>query len=366
MTTRSLLALLAAMVLIGGCAQSGGTSPSASAVASVAPSAAESATEAAPSEAMSPSEAAPSEAMSPSELATGGEASPSEAASADPAADPCAFAEGTGSPAPSAASSPAAATNPDDLLATILEEGVMQVSTDPNYAPQSSQCPDGTFVGFDIDVAKELGRRLGVEVEFEVPTFDLVVAGGWNERWDVSVGSVTVTPEREGVLDFTEPYYFTPAQLAATQASGITDIEGFAGKAICVGSSTTYQFWLEGTLDLGPEGGDVTPPPEGATAFPLETDQLCAQAATSGRTDFDGWLTSSTTVQQAIDAGAPFTPIGDPVFYEPLAAATDKNGPPHDELQAELDRIVSEMHEDGTLTALSEKWFGGLDLTKRQ
>jgi polar amino acid transport system substrate-binding protein len=57
-------------------------------------------------------------------------------------------------------------------------------------------------------------------------------------------------------------------------------------------------------------------------------------------------------------------PLGDPVFAEPLSVAIDKSGPPHSELLFEIDRIIGEMHEDGTLTALSEQWFDGLDLTQ--
>lgn len=254
--------------------------------------------------------------------------------------------------------------NPDDLLATIKSRGTILVSTDPNYAPQSFLNDAGEFEGFDIDVAKEIAKRLGVEVKFETPTFDLVQAGGWNGRWDISVGSITITEGRKDVLDFTEPYYFTPAQLAASTASGITAIEGFAGKKTCVGAATTYLDWINGDLALG-DGSTAAPVPEGAEAVALETDALCAEAIDAGRTEFEGWLSSSTTVEQAISDGIPIVKVGDPVFYEPLAVATDKAGPAHVDLQAELDRIVREMHEDGTLTALSEKWYDGLDLTVR-
>lgn len=249
-----------------------------------------------------------------------------------------------------------------DQLATICTAGVIKVSTDPNYAPQSFLNPDGTFEGFDIDTANAIGQRLGVDVQFETPSFDAVVAGGWSGRWDISVGSVTITEEREGILDFTDPYYYTPAQMAATTASGIADLAGLAGKAICVGSSTTYQSWLEGTLSLVGSPEPATPP-EGATASPLETDQLCAQAIASGRTDFDGWLSSSTTVKAAIDADTPIVTVGDPVFYEALAVATDKAAADHDALDAALDEIITAMHGDGTLTTMSENWFDGLDLT---
>ena len=53
-------------------------------------------------------------------------------------------------------------------------------------------------------------------------------------------------------------------------------------------------------------------------------------------------------------------PVGDPVFYEALAIATDKSAPDHDALNAALDQIIAAMHEDGTLTAMSQQWFTGL------
>ena len=252
-----------------------------------------------------------------------------------------------------------------DLLDTIKSRGTIIVATDPAYPPQSEQLPDGTFEGFDIDVAREIGERLGVDVEFATPNFDEVVAGSWAGRFDISVGSVTITEERQGVLDFTEPYYYTPAQMGATVDSGFTSLEELAGQVVCVGAATTYQSWLEGTLTLvgSPE---PAAPPEGATVTTFDTDTECADAIEAGRTDFAGWLTSSTTLANAIDAGAPFVEVGEPVFFEALAVATDKEGPAHTELQAELDRIIAAMHEDGTLTAFSEEWFDGLDLTKTE
>jgi polar amino acid transport system substrate-binding protein len=275
---------------------------------------------------------------------------------------------GSGSTSASASGSATAASfcdsaSGDDLLATICEEGKIQISTDPNYAPQSFLKDDGTFEGFDIDVANEIGARLGVEVEFATPSFDLVQAGGWNGQWDVSVGSITITEARKGVLDFTEPYYFTPAQLAASTDSGITTIDGFAGQKICVGAATTYLDWINGDLALG-DGSSSAPVPEGVEAVALETDALCAEAIAAGRDEFTGWLSSSTTVQQAINDDVPIVAVGDPVFFEPLAVATDKSGPPHEQLQAALDQIVADMHADGKLTELSEKWYDGLDLTK--
>ena len=289
----------------------------------------------------------------------GGTSRPTDAASVPPS-DAASGAPSVGAPTDGA---PSAGGDGDDLLAAIQEAGVIRISTDPNYAPQSVILPDGTYEGFDIDVANEIGERLGVEVQFETPDFDLVQGGGWNGRWDVSVGSVTITEDRKSVLGFTQPYYYTPAQMAATEASGFTTLEELAGATICVGEATTYLDWLEGTLTLG-DGSVSVDPPEGAVGTTLPTDANCAEAIAAGRTEFEGFLSSSTTVQQAIDSEVPIVTVGDPVFFEPLAVAVDLSGPSHEALLAELDRIVGEMHADGTLTGFSEEWYDGLDLTK--
>lgn len=222
-----------------------------------------------------------------------------------------------------------------DLLETIRERGTIVVSTDPNYAPQSFLEPDGTFVGFDIDVATEIADRLGVEIEFETPDWDLITAGSWSERWDISVGSMTITTPRKGALSFTRPYYFTPAALAASERSGIT-------------SGDQLPFEL----------------PEGAEATTLPTDANCAESIQAGREEFDLWISAGPTIDEAIGRDIPIVKVSDAIFVEKLAVAIDKSGPPHAALLYEIDRIIGEMHEDGTLTALSEQWFDGEDLTQ--
>lgn len=268
------------------------------------------------------------------------------------------------SPDPSAAA-PAASIVPDGLYQRILDAGVIRTSIELNYAPYSFQNPDGSYGGFNVDVATEIAKRLGVDVAFEVPSFDLVVAGSWNDRWDMSVGSVTITAPRKEVLDFTRPYAYNPAQIAVTTASGITSLDGLAGQPICVGAATTYQQWIEGTLVLV-DAPEPAPVPAGATAFPLETDQLCAQSVQSGRPEFQAWLSSSEAVAAAIDAGTPMIALGDPVFYESLGVGFDNAVADNDSLVAAVDAIIGQMRDDGTLLALSEQWFNGLDLVSGQ
>ena len=290
----------------------------------------------------------------------GGTSSEAPASEAPASEAPMSEAPMSEAPASEAPASPIAG----GLLDKVMTAGKIIMSTDPQYPPQSELTAEGNYEGFDIDVGTEIAKRLGVEIAFETPSWDVITAGSWAGRWDFSVGSMTITSPRQEVLDFSDPYYYTPAQMAARTDSGITTLDGLAGKVVCVGAATTYLDWLNGTLDFGTESPQTTPP-EGVTATTLDTDRLCAEAWRAGRTDFDGWLSSSTTVQSAIDDGLPVVAVGDPVYFEPLAVAFDKGGPDPSDLVTRVNAILAEMREDGTLKAMSEKWFG-LDLTEKQ
>ena len=260
-----------------------------------------------------------------------------------------------------------AAEAADDLLAEIMSRGTIRISTDPNYAPQSFLDEDGNFVGFDVDVAKEIASRLGVEVEFVTPDWDLITAGNWGDQWDMSVGSMTITTARQEILSFaTPPYYYTPAQFAAVDGSGVETLEDLHGAAICVGASTTYESWLMGDMEgLGLPAASfyVDAPPADVSIVPLTVDNDCVQQIQAGRQEFQAFLTSNTVVEAALAEGIAIHKVGKPVFSENLAVAFDKSASREiASLVEKVSEIIAAMHEDGTLSSLSVEWFGE-DLT---
>ena len=270
-------------------------------------------------------------------------------------------------PADSGAATGGEAAGAQDMLAAIQEAGVIRISTDANYEPQSFLNENGEFVGFDIDVAKEIAKRLGVEADFVTPDWDLITAGNWGGQWDMSVGSMTVTTARSEVLDFAEPaYYYTPAQFAATIDSGITTLDQLNGQTICVGLSTTYETWLNGDLEaLGlPESSYYHEPPTDVSVLPLQTDNECVQQIQAGRNEFVAFLTSGTVVDAAIREGVPVQKVNGAVYSENLAVAFDKASDlDNTSLVQKVGEIIAAMHEDGTLSEFSMNWFGE-DLTK--
>lgn len=269
----------------------------------------------------------------------------------------------------------------DNLLDAVKQRGYVMVSTDPNYEPQSflntegkrpadTKCPSDALTtaemqGFDVDVAKAIGEGLGVETCFATPDWDVITAGNWSDKWDVSVGSMTITTARQQVLDFSVPYYYTPAVIAVRADSGIASIADLEGQALCVGTSTTYEFWLNHDMEgLGLPASSIYAEAPNVTVVPLPTDQECAQAIMSGREDFVGYVTSQTVVNANIAAGFPVVQLGSPVYSEDLAAAFDKSSTlPNDTLREEINKIITTMHNDGRLSALSIQWLGE-DLTQ--
>lgn len=101
---------------------------------------------------------------------------------------------------------------PADKLSEIMNRGKIIIATNPDYPPHSEQikgvkrptqtkCFSNEFVsaemkGFDIDVAKEIARRLGVEPCFVMPAWGEIVSGRWGDRWDIAIATVGITEER--------------------------------------------------------------------------------------------------------------------------------------------------------------------------
>lgn len=260
---------------------------------------------------------------------------------------------------------PSSAAGVTDLLSEVRKRGKLLISTDANYEPLSYKTSDGAWHGFDIDVGREIARRLGVEAEFLDINFDVITGGNWNGRWDLNVNSMTITHDRQRVLYFTQPYYYVPAAFIVHKDSKLRSIDELNGRRVGVGTATTYQAYLEGHLTL--TGENILIPAPQARAVPYDTDQLALRDLALGEgVRLDAVLTSYPFAQFQITSGQPFRVLGQPVFYEDAAIATDKNSPldPKRFYQV-VEQAVQAMRNDGTLARLSKRNFG-VDLTHKQ
>ncbi|HEY5167801.1 MAG TPA: transporter substrate-binding domain-containing protein [Thermoleophilia bacterium] len=268
---------------------------------------------------------------------------------------------GSSSSSSSSASASAAATTPIDiatkilghaptgLAKTIVDRGSVIVANDANYPPQSSvDQATGKLVGFDVDAANKMGELLGLTVDFKNPAWETIPAGLQQGKYDVSIGSMTITPERQKVLAFTDPYYYTSGQIFVKKGGPqITGPADLAGKKVGVGAATTYYDYLKKNTK--------------AIVKTYTTDADAFPDLANGNLDFV--MTAGPTGQQAILSGQPFEFSGKPLYYEDLAMAL-KQG--EADWLAMLNYTVQTMHSDGSLTAMSKQWYNGMDLTVKQ
>jgi polar amino acid transport system substrate-binding protein len=242
-------------------------------------------------------------------------------------------------------------TSAGDALAKVCSSGTLRVATDPKYKPQSwYDVKDQTWNGFDVDVANEIAKRLGVTTDVQAQKWGVITAGSWNDRWDVSVGSMTDTIDREKLFYFTPAYYYTPAAMSVhTDNTTINAPADLTGKTVCVGVSTTYQ-------DFQIHGANLQ-------TYDTDTDALDNLALGDG-VRCDAAISAQQTIQAFIDDGGTIKIVGEPLYYEPLSIAFDKNDPVDSQsLSDAVGKIIDDMHADGTLSELSKKWYDGVDWT---
>jgi polar amino acid transport system substrate-binding protein len=272
--------------------------------------------------------------------------------------------------------SPAAAT---DKLAEIQARGTMVVSTDPAYPPQSQLVEGGKraantkctsdqhtsseLTGFDIDVAIDIAKKLGVEACFVTPDWTLITAGNWSNRWDISVGSMTITPERMTKLYFTQPYYTTPAAFFIFNTNTTyTQPSDLSGKKVGACSGCTYEYFLDGSLQIPGENINFVVKNVQFTGYGTDLDALQDLALGDG-TRLDAVLTAQPTGAGAIKDGLPIKQLGDPVYFEYLAGAVDKASTPDPvPFLKKVSEVIQGLNTDGTLLQLSQKYYA-IDLT---
>lgn len=250
-------------------------------------------------------------------------------------------------------------------LDRVHDTKVIKVATAANWPPQSFLGPDNKLQGFDIDVATEIGKRLGSKVTFVTPEYGIITAGRWSNRWDLSVGSMTPTTERSRVLDFPAIYYYTPYVFAVHKDAAGAKPADLNGKVIGVEAGTTSEDYINRRLKI--DAADVP-----AFTYDVTPGEIQTYGDSMGPLDdlrmgngvrLNATLSALPTIVAAVKNGYPIVQVeGKPAYYEPLAIAVDKGD---DAFNSALTKIVADMKTDGTLKQLSEKWYGA-NLTQVQ
>jgi polar amino acid transport system substrate-binding protein len=251
-----------------------------------------------------------------------------------------------------------APTTAGDALDRIIRGGVMIDAVDEEYPPFSFRDSKGDMAGFDIDIAGEVARRLGVKLKVVTPGWNRITAGGWNGRWDISIGSMAPTNERARALDFPAIYYYAVAVLVAHRDNAtFQKAEDLSGRRVGVRSGSAAERYLRQTLTADALG---MPP----TKYRIDHPQIIGydsellglkDLAQGDGARLDGMVADLLAATQAIEDGRPLKLVGAPLFYAPLVIAVDKGDPA---LGRDIAAIIAGMRADGTLKRLSEQRLG--------
>ena len=142
-------------------------------------------------------------------------------------------------------------TAEDDSWERVKLAGVLRVATSADYPPFSYYNNDFVIDGFDPALIREVGKKLGVQIEITDYAFESLYAVLQNDQADVAVAAISASPEREAVVDFSNIYFIGHDGVLARADSGlapITNIGQLAGLAVGVQRGSVYEKWAQDTL----------------------------------------------------------------------------------------------------------------------
>ena len=237
----------------------------------------------------------------------------------------------------------------DDLLAQIKERGSIIVAMEGTWAPWTYHDEDDNLVGYDVEVAQNIAEKLGVEVEFIEGAWDGLLAGLDAGRYDIMVNGVGVTEERAEKYNFSTPYaYNKTAVIVRGDYGEISSMEDLKGKKTANTISSTYAAQAEAY---------------GATVTGVDDLNQTIELLLSKRIDatLNAEVVFNDYKKEHPEADVKIATYSDQV--EEIAIPIRKG----DDTVTLLDAVndaLDEMAKDGTLTELSEKYFG-MDISKK-
>ena len=250
-----------------------------------------------------------------------------------------------------------------ETLDRVKENKELIAVMDQSYPPYSFLNDKNEEDGFDVDVVKEIAKRLGVTAKIQTPSWEVITAGHWRGRWDICICSMTPDEKKAKVLDFVAPYYSAPAVLI-TNATGsaINKVSDIDGKRIAIEQGSSYERYLQKDLVIGFGAKPIQYPFKQVQALPYSSEDLAYQDLALGYGKrVDAIVSNLVTANKRISANpGKYQIIGQPLYEEPNWVAVDKGD---QEWNNTIKQIISDLHRDGTLKKLSLKWVGN-DITQ--
>jgi len=245
--------------------------------------------------------------------------------------------------APPGATEPAA----DDSWDRIQAAGKMVVGTAADYPPFESYVAPGQIDGFDIALMDEIGRRLGVAIEYHDYAFDGLGPALIQGQIDTAIAAISRTPEREAVIDFSNVYLVAEDGVLAREDSNITigSADDLARYKVGVQRNTVYEDWVQTTLI---DAGRMSPD----NLFAYEKSEHAARDLRDGRVEL--FILDAQAAQALVEEGG-VKLVAKGRGQQHYAIALPKGAAA---LKVKLDEAITGMYNDGYIGGLAKSYLG--------
>ncbi|PJE38695.1 polar amino acid ABC transporter substrate-binding protein [Pseudooceanicola lipolyticus] len=223
------------------------------------------------------------------------------------------------------------------------QETTYTVALDGTFAPHAMPALSGGIEGFNVDLANEIGERLGVSMDIVATQFSGILPGLAAGTYDFVVAPVTITEERAGNLLFSEGYLNTDFQFVVKAGTEeITSLEELSGKTIAVNKGSVYDSWAR---EKAEEIGWIV------ESYGTNSDAVQAVVSDRAFANVAGNTVSAWAVKQNPAIELSYLYSTGLVWGMPFKKGDEA-------LRDKVETVIECLKLDGTMAALSEKWFG--------
>lgn len=230
-------------------------------------------------------------------------------------------------------------------LEAIKEKGKIVIGLDDNFPPMGFVDETGEIVGFDIDLAKAVGEKLGVEVEFKPVEWDGIILSLINKDIDLIWNGLTITEERTKKIGFSEAYMANKQIVVVNGDSKVSSLKDLSGKIVAAQLESSSSEAIDSKDGFKESLNDIKYYPTNTEAFmDLQIGRVDALVVDEilGRYYIEQSETDFKVLEE--DLGKELYGIG--MRME------------DDTLKKEIDKYLKELKKEGKSTEISEKWFG--------
>lgn len=250
---------------------------------------------------------------------------------------------GSASPSPSASAPAPSASAPAESGLTTVEAGKLHMSTNAAFPPYEMVKDDGTFEGIDVEVAGAIAQKLGLELVVDDMGFDAALLAAQNGQSDIVMAGVSVTPDRQEVMDFSDSYA-TGIQVVIVKEGSDVTMDNLGEKMIGCQKATTGYLYASDTPENGGYGENHV--------IAYETGALAVEALKNGQVDCV--IIDNEPAKAYVAANEGLTILETPWVEEDYAIGMKKG---NTALLEAVNAAMTELKADGTFQAIVDRYI---------